>query len=87
MLGKKCYISYSGHISKACFTKMDHQEIIKQQLERLEHEHHDLDAMIEKVRCEDIVDQLAMQRLKKRKLLLKDQISSLRSKVLPDIIA
>jgi hypothetical protein len=43
--------------------------------------------MIEKVRCEDIVDQLAMQRLKKRKLLLKDQISSLRSKVLPDIIA
>ncbi|MCE2951002.1 MAG: YdcH family protein [Alphaproteobacteria bacterium] len=66
---------------------MDGQEIIKQQLERLEHEHHDLDAMIERMLDVAIVDQIAVQRLKKRKLLLKDQISNLRSRILPDIIA
>ena len=32
-------------------------------------------------------DQLQMQRLKKRKLLLKDQISKIESELLPDIIA
>ena len=66
---------------------MDGQEIIKQQLERLEHEHHDLDAMIERMLDVAIVDQIAVQRLKKRNLLLKDQISNLRSRILPDIIA
>ncbi|MBA4749167.1 MAG: DUF465 domain-containing protein [Alphaproteobacteria bacterium] len=66
---------------------MDGQEIIKQQLERLEHEHHDLGDMIERMLDVAIVDQIAVQRLKKRKLLLKDQISNLRSRILPDIIA
>jgi hypothetical protein len=66
---------------------MDGQEIIKQQLERLEHEHHDLGDMIERMLDAAIVDQIAVQRLKKRKLLLKDQISNLRSRILPDIIA
>jgi hypothetical protein len=36
---------------------------------------------------EPIVNQIAVQRLKKRKLLLKDQITQIRSKLLPDIIA
>lgn len=66
---------------------MDGQEIIKQQLERLEYEHHDLGDMIERMLDAAIVDQIAVQRLKKRKLLLKDQISNLRSRILPDIIA
>ena len=76
-----------GNRSELGFFLMDHQEILKQQLERLEHEHHDLDGMIDKMLQEALVDQVSVQRLKKRKLLLKDQISSLRSKVLPDIIA
>ncbi|MBA4118724.1 MAG: hypothetical protein C0514_07530 [Candidatus Puniceispirillum sp.] len=66
---------------------MESKEILKQQLERLEHEHHDLDAMIDRVLSGAIVDQIAVQRLKKRKLLLKDQISHLRSRIVPDIIA
>lgn len=66
---------------------MESQEILKQQLERLEHEHHDLDAMIDRVLDDAVVDQIAVQRLKKRKLLLRDQITYLRGRILPDIIA
>lgn len=66
---------------------MEDQEILKQQLNRLEHEHHDLDAMIEKMLGETTVNQIAVQRLKKRKLMIKDHISQLHSKMLPDIIA
>jgi hypothetical protein len=38
--------------------------------------------------CDDKpFDQLKLQRLKKRKLALKDEITKLRSRILPDIIA
>jgi hypothetical protein len=43
--------------------------------------------MIEKMLGENIVNQIAVQRLKKRKLLLKDQMLKLKSRLLPDIIA
>mgnify|MGYP003109758261 CR=1 FL=1 len=66
---------------------MDTQEILRQQLDRLEHEHHDLDAMIEKMLRDTTVNQIAVQRLKKRKLMIKDHISQIHSKILPDIIA
>jgi hypothetical protein len=66
---------------------MDNQEILKAQLEHLMAEHHELDHMIEQMLREPIVNQIAVQRLKKRKLLLKDQITQIRSKLLPDIIA
>jgi hypothetical protein len=66
---------------------MDEQEILRSQLERLNEEHRELDAMIDKMLGENIVNQIAIQRLKKRKLLLKDQILKIKSKLLPDIIA
>jgi hypothetical protein len=66
---------------------MEDQEDLKAQLEHLTHEHHELDATIEKMLQEPIVNQIAVQRLKKRKLLLKDLIIQARSKLLPDIIA
>ena len=62
-------------------------EIVKMQLEKVTEEHRELDHMIDKMLEERIVNQIAVQRLKKRKLLLKDQILRLKSQLLPDIIA
>jgi len=66
---------------------MDDQEILRNQLERLNEEHRELDVIIERMLGENIVNQIAVQRLKKRKLLLKDQMLKLKSRLLPDIIA
>ncbi|MBU3655774.1 MAG: YdcH family protein [Holosporaceae bacterium] len=60
---------------------------LKQQLNELLAEHQDLDMMIDRLSEDPGVDQLSIQRLKKRKLALKDQIEQVRSLILPDIIA
>jgi hypothetical protein len=60
---------------------------IKLKLAELKTEHRDLDDVIARVQETQPFDQLQLQRLKKRKLLLKDQIAQLESKLLPDIIA
>ena len=62
-------------------------EVVKQKLAHLLSEHRDLDDVISRITEGGPFDQLQIQRLKKRKLLLKDQISQLESKLLPDIIA
>ena len=60
---------------------------IRQRLQALEVEHHDLDDVICRQVIEPGQDRLQLQRLKKRKLLLKDQIQRLRTRLIPDIIA
>lgn len=50
-------------------------------------EHRDLDDVIDRLAEEAPFDQLKLQRLKKRKLMLKDEISRLEDQLLPDIIA
>jgi hypothetical protein len=60
---------------------------IRQRLQALEVEHHDLDEVICRLVIEPGQDRLQLQRLKKRKLLLKDQIQRLRARLIPDIIA
>ena len=50
-------------------------------------EHRDLDEVITRLADDPMSNQLQLQRLKKRKLALKDQIMLLRSQTLPDIIA
>ena len=62
-------------------------EIIRQKLARLYSEHRDLDDVIAQIGGRGAFDQLQIQRLKKRKLMLKDQILQLESELLPDIIA
>ena len=57
------------------------------QLEELRSEHRDLDDVIQQMLETSPFNQLQIQRLKKRKLMLKDQIIKLESKLLPDIIA
>lgn len=66
---------------------MDQQEALKKKLELLKEEHRELDTMIEDLLRETIVNQLAVQRLKKKKLLVRDQITHIHSKLIPDIIA
>jgi hypothetical protein len=60
---------------------------IRQRLQALEVEHHDLDDVIGRLVVDPAQDQLQLRRLKKRKLLLKDQIQRLRARLIPDIIA
>ena len=62
-------------------------EALKAKLTALRTEHRDLDDVIARIVEHGPFDQLQMQRLKKRKLLLKDQISKIESELLPDIIA
>ena len=66
---------------------MSEDETIRQRLEQLHTEHRDLDDVIAQITGDGPFDQLQVQRLKKRKLMLKDQISQLESELLPDIIA
>ena len=66
---------------------VDEQEELRQRLEQLRIEHRDLDDVIARLTERAPFDQLQMQRLKKRKLMLKDQMAKLESRLLPDIIA
>ena len=63
------------------------QDLAKARLDNLLSEHRDLDDVIDRLGQEGPMDQLQLQRLKKRKLLLKDEIISLKALILPDIIA
>lgn len=60
---------------------------MQRKLEELRTEHRDLDDVIARVAEGAPFDQLRVQRLKKRKLRLKDQIIQLENELLPDIIA
>jgi hypothetical protein len=60
---------------------------LRAKLEELKTEHRDLDTAITSLQSQHTRDQLQMQRLKKRKLLLKDEIAKLEDALLPDIIA
>jgi len=62
-------------------------EVIKAKIEALRIEHRDLDDVIDRLVEKPPFDQLQLQRLKKRKLGLKDQITKLESRLIPDIIA
>jgi hypothetical protein len=60
---------------------------LQRQLERLREEHRDLDTAIEALDNAGAADRLQMQRLKKRRLGLRDRLSQLEDLLTPDIIA
>ena len=62
-------------------------EVLKQRIDQLHLEHRDLDDVISRLCVNPIQDQLQLQRLKKRKLYLKDQIAQLERQMTPDIRA
>ena len=63
------------------------QETLRRKLVELKTEHRDLDDVIARLSERQPFDQIQLQRLKKRKLQLKDLISHVESQLLPDIIA
>jgi len=65
----------------------DTTEELRHKLDDLRTEHRDLDDVIDRLAGGGAFDQLQLKRLKKRKLMLKDQILSLESALVPDIIA
>ncbi|MGC6530173.1 MAG: YdcH family protein [Candidatus Puniceispirillaceae bacterium] len=68
-------------------TEVANQDIIQVRLDNLISEHRDLDDVIDRLTQDTPINQLQLQRLKKRKLMLKDEIIKLRAHILPDIIA
>ena len=66
---------------------LEEQEDLQKALEELKTEHQDLDVVIQQLSHTTPVDIMRLQRLKKRKLFLKDSISKIESMLLPDIIA
>ncbi|MCA3260550.1 MAG: DUF465 domain-containing protein [Telmatospirillum sp.] len=62
-------------------------EEIRRQIAELQSAHRDLDDVIARLLEHRPIDMLQVQRLKKRKLALKDQLARLESQLLPDIIA
>ena len=72
--------------SAAAMTDTDKSDL-KAQLARLRQEHRDLDVAIEALHNAPGVDLLQVQRLKKRKLQLRDRIIQVEDQITPDIIA
>ncbi|MCP4563089.1 MAG: DUF465 domain-containing protein [Bosea sp.] len=62
-------------------------EVLQAELARLREEHRDLDSAIDALERLGPVNQIQIQRLKKRKLYLRDRISHLEDQLTPDIIA
>ncbi len=63
------------------------RDLLLRKLHELRSEHRDLDTVIARLAEQGAADQLHLQRLKKRKLMLKDEIAWLESRLIPDSIA
>jgi len=67
--------------------QMDRKDVLKQKLAVLREEHRDLDVAISAIEDASFPDQLAIKRLKRKKLALKDEITRIDDELTPDIIA
>jgi hypothetical protein len=65
----------------------DDETMLRAELARLQQEHRDLDAAIDALNESPGRDQIQVQRLKKRKLVLRDRIAFIEDQLTPDIIA
>ena len=68
-------------------TTMRREEVLRVKLELLQREHRDLDDAIAALDSAGRADPLTVRRLKKRKLMLKDEIQRISDEITPDIIA
>ena len=66
---------------------MNEKNELLNKLHRLKQEHRDLDEVLIQLQEKKTVNLSQIQRLKKRKLILRDKITFLRNKIEPDIIA
>jgi hypothetical protein len=67
--------------------RMDHTEVLSAELVQMQQEHRDLDDAIEALHERVSPDLMRLQRMKRKKLMLKDQIQRLEDEITPDIIA
>lgn len=67
--------------------RMDHEDVLRARVQVLKAEHRDLDQAIAALEATGRSDALTLRRLKKRKLMLKDEIAALEDEIFPDIIA
>lgn len=67
--------------------ELSHEDVLRVKLGVLRQKHRDLDDAIEALRAQGPNTALTVQRLKKEKLLLKDQIARIEDELTPDIIA
>ncbi|MBX6327785.1 MAG: DUF465 domain-containing protein [Pseudolabrys sp.] len=65
----------------------EEERALREQLARLQQEHRDLDAAIAALAASPGSDLIQVQRLKKRKLMLRDRIRAIEDQLTPDIIA
>ena len=77
--------SFAESLPDSC-TTMD-QEEIKRRIIELQIEHRDLDVAIERLAEQLSIDDLALRRMKKRKLQIKDALTQLEIRLVPDIPA
>jgi hypothetical protein len=68
-------------------SEMSHTEILAHKLDMLRREHRALDAQIDALTATALPDRITIQRLKKQKLALKDQITVISAQLIPNIIA
>ncbi len=67
--------------------RMDDIEVLRVKLEVLKREHRDLDEAVRALQEGGRADMLTLQRLKRKKLALKDRIADIEDRIHPDIIA
>jgi hypothetical protein len=79
--GPRCIMNAPTDLS------MKTDDVLKVELEVFRREHRDLDEAIRALQETGTADQLTLQRLKKKKLVLKDKIAQIEDRLLPDIIA
>jgi hypothetical protein len=65
----------------------EEERALREQLARLQQEHRDLDVAISALENSSGYDRIQVQRLKKRRLYLRDRISHIEDQLTPDIIA
>lgn len=68
-------------------SEMNERDVLRVKLEVMRQEHRDLDDAINALQERGSSDMLTIKRLKKQKLALKDRITQLQDRILPDIIA
>lgn len=66
---------------------MKNEDVLRVELEVFKQEHRDMDDAIRALQETGTFNQITLQRLKKKKLHLKDQIARIEDRLLPDIIA
>jgi hypothetical protein len=79
--------AFAAAQASAVAMTQDEERELREQLARLQQEHRDLDAAISALQHSPGSDLLQVQRLKKRKLYLRDRISHIEDQLTPDIIA